>query len=190
MTTTTKPYDPQSVASRLHTVEEKLKNVQPGSGGDISAYEAGLNRLYRLTLKGSVANSEDPITYDRPDSDFWFSNWDASIVTLTYGDYGSADFDLRTRPFIARVLEGDEQGTRTANRSLLHLLLGGSAWPFETSSQSLANKVFGTPALYNEYIGSENLIIWVRDALQAAAYERENLQSQINTLRTRVDGLS
>lgn len=190
MATTTKPYDSQSVATRLHLVEEKLKNVAPGEGGDLTAYEAGLNRLYRMTMKNAVANPEDPITYDRPDSDFWLSNWDASIITMTYGDYGIADFDLRNRPFIARVLEGDEQGTRTGNRSLLQMLLGGTAWSFETSSQSLASKVFGTQALHDEYIGSDSLLIWVRDALQAAAYERDDLQSQIDVLRNRLDAMS
>lgn len=97
---TTKPFDSQSVATRLHLVEEKLKNVAPGEGGDLTAVIDGLNRLYRMTMKGSVANSEDPITYTRPDSDFWLSNDHASIITRTYGDYGIADFDLATKPFI------------------------------------------------------------------------------------------
>ncbi|KQZ50350.1 hypothetical protein ASD54_08840 [Rhizobium sp. Root149] len=190
MTTTTKLYDSQSVATRLHLVEEKLKNVAPGDGGDLTAVIAGLNRLYELTMKGSVANSEDPITYTRPDSDFWLLNYDASIITRTYGAYGIVDFDLETKPFIQRVLEGDEQGVRTANRSLLQMLLGGTAWSFETSSQSLASKVFGTQSLHDEYIGSGSLLTWVRDALQAAAYERDDLQSQIDVLRNRLDARS
>lgn len=103
MTTTTKTYDAQSVATRLHYLEDKLKGFVPSEGQDLTAVISGLNRLYRFTLSGP--NGAE-ITYDMPDGVFYSwggSNPFRSIVSVTYGNEDNLA-RVATVPLIVQVL--------------------------------------------------------------------------------------
>lgn len=187
MATTTKDFDPSSAAARLHRLEEVVKSLDAPEGFDLTAFVESFNRLYKLSLGGQMSDPAEPITWDLPDSSFRFVSNNTTLIKEMLGEYFS-DYDLKTKPLAARVLGGDEQGLRTAGKSLLQHMLGSPAWEFESSSESLAGKVLGSQALVTQALEGPDahagsvleLLLWIIDKQQLDyAY-----------LKARIDGLS
>jgi hypothetical protein len=133
-----KSAEPAPVAARLNLLEEKVRNIAPGEGADLTALTEALNRLYDMTMRGGTHTPGD-VTADQDDGDFWFrlqppsSTEPKSILTVTYGDADYLD-QVKDRPFWHQVI-----GTSTS-------------WNFvappggNQDEYSLAGTVFSTPA--------------------------------------------
>ncbi|KAA1237113.1 hypothetical protein FHL81_10770 [Agrobacterium tumefaciens] len=112
----TKSSTPAADAARLNLLEEKVRNIAPGEGEDLTSVIAALNRLYDMTMRGGThgANPDGDITSDLEDDMFWFRQPSAgetaskSIITVTYGDTDGLD-RVKNVPFYDQVF-GESSG--------------------------------------------------------------------------------
>lgn len=108
MPTYTKSSSPAADAARLNLLEEKVRNLDPGEGADLTALTAALNRLYDMTLRGGTHTPGDVMS-DQEDGDFWFrlqppgGTEQKSIVTVTYGNTDYLD-QVKDVPFWHQVI--------------------------------------------------------------------------------------
>jgi hypothetical protein len=134
-----KPWDIPAAAARLDRVEKRLDALDPPEGGDLTAVEAGLNRLYEFLLRGSQRSADfEPITYTMEDSQFWFGDTEPyrSVVSVTYGN--------------------EDQLDRVADVPLIAQTIGvSSAWDFasldaeDQDAKSLAGSIYYNPGNLN-----------------------------------------
>lgn len=147
----TKSSTPAADAARLNLLEEKVRNLAPGEGADLTALTEALNRLYDMTMRGGTHTPGD-VTADQDDGDFWFrlqppsSTEPKSIVTVTYGDADYLD-QVKDRPFWHQVI-----GTSTS-------------WSFvappggNQDLYSLAGTVFSSPTELADIRAREQTIL-------------------------------
>ena len=137
-----KSAEPAPVAARLNLLEEKVRNIAPGEGEDLTSVIAALNRIYDMCLRGGThgTNPEGDVDGELGDSLFWFRQQSfsetarKSIVTVTFGDTDGLD--------------------RVKDIPLLHQVLGVDVgWTFAKPSPSdnqnnysLAGTIFSSPS--------------------------------------------
>ncbi|AMD59385.1 hypothetical protein AWN88_14015 [Agrobacterium tumefaciens] len=147
----TKSSTPAADAARLNLLEEKVRNLDPGEGADLTALTAALNRLYDMTMRGGTHTPGD-VTSDQEDGDFWFrlqppsSTEPKSIVSVTYGDADHLD-QVKDVPFWHQVI-----GVSTS-WSFVAPPLGNQ------DNYSLAGTVFSSPSALADIRAREQTIL-------------------------------
>ncbi|CAN7332807.1 hypothetical protein [Neorhizobium tomejilense] len=196
MTVDTRPTTPATLPLRVHLLERKISEFQPPEGEDLTAVIASLNRLYVLTQTGAVSFPAQPLTWDLPDDQFFYgpSGMNTSLSGLVLGDH-IPDYGLSTKPFIERVLGGEETGNRFGARSLVQIVLGSNDWDFEDDAvSSLASKTLGSQMLVTQLLddpetGHGSVLSYIKAVEAAHTIQVQIMQADIDSLLQRVSDL-